>query len=307
MTIRFTLRQLEYFVAAGRMKQISAAANHVGITQSAMTSSISELERVINAKLFDRTRSGIELTHEGTMFMQHAESVLRVAGDAAHFSPRRGGDLQGTLEVAATYTVLGYFLLPAVARFQKLFQGVDLILKEQTREQIERSLADQSTELAVVLVSNLERPGAVHTLTLARSSRQLWVAYDHPLAGRSTVRLEDVAEFPYIIPMVDEGEKNALRLWSGASVQPSRMLRTSSMEAVREMVALGLGVTILSDMVFRPWSLDGRRIATVPVVSVPRVEIGLAWPHGSKKTEPCAEALKQFLALRFGLPAVRRS
>jgi len=53
--------------------------------------------------------------------------------------------------------------------------------------------------------------------------------------------------------------------WKAAGLEPASFIRTSSMEAVREMVALGLGLTVLSDMVFRPWSLDGRRIHTVPL------------------------------------------
>jgi len=67
------------------------------------------------------------------------------------------------------------------------------------------------------------------------------------------------------------------------------------MEAVREMVALGLGVTILSDMVFRPWSLDGRRIRTVPLKDpVPTMEVGLIWRRG-RHLSPVAEALRRYL------------
>jgi DNA-binding transcriptional LysR family regulator len=75
------------------------------------------------------------------------------------------------------------------------------------------------------------------------------------------------------------------------------------MEALREMIALGLGVTILSDMVFRPWSLDGRRIQAVPLdARIPVMELGLAW-NRSGRLDPCAEALKEFLAMSFVNPA----
>jgi DNA-binding transcriptional LysR family regulator len=71
--------------------------------------------------------------------------------------------------------------------------------------------------------------------------------------------------------------------WAEAGVRPSSLMRTSSMEAVREMVALGLGVTILSDMVFRPWSLDGRRIRTVPLAHpIPPMEVGLDLAQGAQ-------------------------
>jgi DNA-binding transcriptional LysR family regulator len=79
------------------------------------------------------------------------------------------------------------------------------------------------------------------------------------------------------------------------------VLKTSSMEALREMVALGLGVTILSDMVFRPWSLDGRRIRAVNLNwAVPEMEVGLAW-QADALSAPAA-AFKEFLTLSMTSP-----
>lgn len=300
---RFTLRQLQYFVAAARTGQISTAAAQSHISQSAMTVAIGELERVLGALLFSRTRSGVVLTHEGHAFLQQAQSVLEAATEAARFPFHRRTDVAGTLEVAATYTVLGYFLLPALAKFRKLFPLVDVAPVELTRPQIERRLMQGRLSLAVVILSNLEHAKALSTLTLTRSRRQLWVAYNHPLAERASVALDEVAAHPYILPTVDEGERNADLYWQAAAARPRAWLRTSSMEALREMVALGLGTTILSDMLFRPWSLDGRRIQAVPLdTRIPVMEIGLAW-HRSAALDACAAAFKDFLALSFANPA----
>lgn len=69
------------------------------------------------------------------------------------------------------------------------------------------------------------------------------------------------------------------------------------MEAVREMAALGLGVTILSDMVFRPWSLDGRRIRAVPLRNA--IPPGLIWRRG-QALSPLAKAFRQHLETSVG-------
>jgi hypothetical protein len=96
-----------------------------------------------------------------------------------------------------------------------------------------------------------------------------------------------------------EGDRNARRYWADAGHTPHKIIQTSSMEALREMVALNLGVTILSDMVFRPWSLDGRRIHAVPMdARLPVMEVGLAWSAG-RALSPCAAALEQFLGRSF--------
>jgi len=294
-SIRFTLRQLQYFTAVARTGQISLAAIELHVTQSTMTAAIAELERVMGTILFERSRSGMALTYEGHLFLQHANAVLEVADEAARHPFSDRSEVAGTLHLAATYTVLGYFLLPFVAKFQKQHPGVRIVPVEQDRAQIEASISAGELELAVALTSNISDIKRFGRLPLARSRRQLWVAANHPLADQAQLDLQDVMPFPYILPMVDEGDVAGLRYWEQAGLQPATVLRTSSMEAVREMVALGLGVTILSDMVFRPWSLDGRRIRTVLLKNaIPAMEVGLIWLKG-KHLSPVAEAFQKYL------------
>lgn len=305
---RFTLRQLHYFVAVARCGQISAAAIEIGLSQSAMTLAIADLEQAMGTPLLERGRQGVTLTLQGQGFLQHAESVLRMANEAARF-PFRGRDLEGKLELAATYTVLGYFLLPALARFRELYPRIELSLEELPRQEIEARLITGQLEMGALLLSNLEAPEHLETRVLGRSRRQLWMAANHALAGRGSVSFEELATLPYILPTVDEGDRNARRYWDDAGLTPRQVIQTSSMEALREMVALNLGVTILSDMVFRPWSLDGRRIHAVPMdAHLPVMEVGLAWSSGTPLS-PCAAALEQFLGRSFasGGPTVTKT
>jgi DNA-binding transcriptional LysR family regulator len=294
---RFTLRQLHYFVAAARTGQLSLAAAESNISQSAMTLSIAELERLLGAALFERGRSGVTLTHEGHAFLQQAQAVLQAAAEAARFPFHSRTDVSGRLELAASYTVQGYFLLPAVARFRKLFPLIEIVPVELPRPAIERGLLNGRMELAAVLLSNLHEPQRFHTQVLARSRRQLWVASHHALTGQGSVSWAEVSRHPYILPMMDDAAGNALRYWRDAGLKPASLIRTSSMEALREMVALGLGITILSDMVFRPWSLDGRRIHALPLdAHLPVMEVGLAWRR-DHPLSPCALAFRDFLAM----------
>jgi DNA-binding transcriptional LysR family regulator len=292
---RFTLRQLHYFVTVVQTGQISLAAAQVHVSQSTMTAAIAELEKALDTLLFERSRSGMSLTYQGHLFLQHATTVLEAAANASRHPFREPSDVRGQIELAASYTVLGYFLLPHIANFQKQHPGARVIPVERDRSLIERSIGASETELGVALTSNLNDPHRFHRHVLARSRRQLWVADGHVLADKPQVTLQDVAPFPYVLPTVDEGESSAMRYWTDAGIEPSSILRTSSMEAVREMVALGLGVTILSDMVFRPWSLDGRRIRTVPLAAaIPSMEVGLIWLKG-RALNPLTEALKKYL------------
>lgn len=293
--IRFTLKQLQYFTAVARTGQISLAAADVHVSQSAMTSAIAELERLLGTALFERGRTGVSLTHEGHLFLQHANSVLEAAEEAARQPFRQRSVVTGTLHVAASYTVLGYFLLPFVAKFQKQHPEAQIVPVEQNRLQIEESVAKGEVEVAVALTSNMSDPKRFHRAVLARSRRRLWVGSTHPLADAGQTSLAAASAFPYILPMVDEGDLAAMRYWKNAGLEPKQYIRTSSMEAVREMVALGLGVTILSDMVFRPWSLDGRRIRTLALAdAIPTMEVGLIWQKG-RALSPVADAFRKYL------------
>ena len=297
MTIktRFTLRQLEYFQAVARTGQISLAAAEENVTQSAMTAAIAQLERSLDTLLFDRSRQGVTLTHAGHVFLQHANRVLEAAQDASQNPFREQQRLEGQVILPASYTVLGYFILPYLAKFQKAHPGIEVTPQEMNREQIEAALTSNQVEVALALTSNIHDLRRYHKLVLARSRRQLWVGANSPLAELSQVTLEDAAPYPYIVPTVDEGEVSSTRYWSESGLRPSSFIKTSSMEAVREMVALGFGTTILSDMVYRPWSLDGRRIKAVPLKGIaPPMEVGLIWNKGKRLTA-AADALIKFL------------
>jgi DNA-binding transcriptional LysR family regulator len=128
------------------------------------------------------------------------------------------------------------------------------------------------------------------------------VPAQHALLRRDGVGLREIAEEPYIMLTVDEAAHSSLKYWSGTPYQPKVLLRTSSVEAVRSMVANGLGVAILSDMVHRPWSLEGRRIETVNIQdSVPPMDVGLAWRANSEFT-PAMNVFRSYFQQAFGLP-----
>lgn len=98
---------------------------------------------------------------------------------------------------------------------------------------------------------------------------------------------------------VDEAELTARRYWARTPWMPNTVFRTSSVEAVRSMVAAGMGVTVLSDMVFRPWSLEGLRLETRDVAEpVPTMDVGLVWRRGAE-LGPAARALRDFLGYTF--------
>jgi len=298
-----SLRQIRYFVSTAEHGQVSQAALDLAISQSAITTAIQQIERTIGADLFTRSQLGMELTPAGQQFLFHAYDIINKVAEAT--SPSiPANDLEGRLSVAATYTVIGYFLPNHLEKMKRGLPKLDIQLFELNREAIEEGLLTNRYDIAVLLTSNVLNPD-LSTETLLSSRRRLWVPSKHPLLSESSVGLKEISEQPYVMLTVDEAAHTSLKYWSNTPYQPSVTLRTSSVEAVRSMVANGLGVTILSDMVLRPWSLEGKRIETiVPRNPIPPMDVGLAWRRNAHFT-PVMEAFRSYFRQTFFIPTVR--
>ncbi|SEO18761.1 DNA-binding transcriptional regulator, LysR family [Salinihabitans flavidus] len=280
-------RHLKYFVATAETGQVRRAATALSISQSSVTGAIRELEAELGTALFQRSARGMEMTDAGREFLASAHEILEKLDEATKLT-RRHSAVSGVITLATTYTVIGYFLPYHLDRLAQLHPGLEIRLHELNRESIEEGLLSNRFDIAVLLTSNLTNPD-LESETLLRSTRRLWVANNHPFQRRGKASFAEIAREDYIMLTVDEAAHTAMKYWSMTGHQPRVKLRTSSVEAVRSMVANGQGITILSDMVYRPWSLEGKRIGTVPTdLDIPSMDIGLAWRRGLEFNRPLA-------------------
>ncbi len=295
-----TLRQMRYFRAAADAGQFSMAATEQHVSQSAITNAVIALEQLLEVKLFERLPHGVALTAEGSHLYQHVLRILEAVDDALRQPRVRLARMEGRVTLAGTYTVLGYFLPALLGRFRNDYPHVGLNLLDLARVEVEAQVLGGAAELGVVLLSNVQDVNRFAHRTLIRSRRQLWAAPGHPLLEGGAPTFKQIAQHPYILLTVDEGEESTLRYWRAKHIEPRVGFRTASMEALRGLVAHGFGVTVLSDMVFRPWSLEGKQIEARPLAgSVPDMEVGLLWRKDGELSPP-AEALRDFLIYACG-------
>jgi DNA-binding transcriptional LysR family regulator len=296
----FSFRQVRYFIAAAEAGKISLAAAGLGVSQSAVTTAIKGLEDELDAQLFERHPHGVILTYEGHQFLQHAQNIEATMAEASRALRRTGSEVTGEIRVGLTYTVAAYFLPQILARFVRAFPGITVRMQELPRSEIESGIVNGGLDIAVMLVSNLENSQNIDSEVLVRSRRRLWACADHPLVAEESVTLAQIAQEPYVMLTVDEADQTALRYWRRSPHRPKVIFETSSVEAVRSMVATGMGVAILSDMVYRPWSLDGQRIEVRPVDGdVPTMDVGLGWRRGANMSAS-ARAFYEYLSLTYG-------
>ncbi|QBF30522.1 LysR family transcriptional regulator [Thalassococcus sp. S3] len=292
-----SLRQIRYFVAAATSGQVSRAARDLNVSQSAVTTAIRQLEDLIGSPLLRRHARGVSLTHDGTIFLQHAHRIFATVDEALHAPGALRSTLTGKLRVAMTYTVAGYFIPQYLERFARNYPSIEILPVEASRMDIESGLQSGQFDIAVLLTSNIMDQEGLAYETLIKSPRRLWLSTSHEFLERDVITLSDVATQPYIMLTVDEASNTAQRYWNQAGARPKTLMRTSSVEAVRSLVASGMGVTILSDMVYRPWSLEGLRVEAQDLATpIPTMDVGLAWAI-NVELPPAALAFSKFMQM----------
>ena len=283
----FTLRQLQFFIAAAEAGSVTGAARALSISQSSVTEAIRALEDDLGVGLFERQARGLEITHKGSAFLRHARQILADVATARSAFRDEAETARGRLSLGVTSLVAGYVLSDILSRFRRAHPRVELNVIEDNGDYLQHLLIGGELDVAVMLTSSVRDRTALHVETLLVSPYRLWLPLEQALAQQEAIALEDVAGQPLIQLMVDEIEESTRRLTAALPVKPEIAFRTRSVEAVRSLVATGAGLAILPSLVYRPWSLEGDRIEIRDVSGdLPSVQVGLAWRRGTPLSAP---------------------
>ncbi|HTN13800.1 MAG TPA: LysR family transcriptional regulator [Sphingomonadaceae bacterium] len=276
--MNITFRQIRYFIAVAEARSVSGGSSAVGISQSAVTDAIRTLELETGVTLFHRHAKGVTLTREGSQFLRHARSIVDAVSNLAGGVGQGEDQTAGHIRIGVTPLVTGYFLSDLLSRFQRLFPRIQVSLVEDKRAYIEHMLVNGELDLALLIVSNLEQRSAIDHEVLLRSECRAWLAPSHPLANVDGLSLAQLENDPVLMLSLDELEGLVKGIWSKFDHPPRVAFRTSSMEGVRSLVGTGAGITLMPDLVYRPWSLEGDRILSKRTrESLPTVDIGIGW------------------------------
>jgi len=261
----FSLRQIQYFLAVAENGSVSKAAAQLHTSQSTITEALKDLEADLGVRLLERQPRGLGLTHKGQFFRRHAERIWQDVQDARGALASTGSDIAGRVTLGVTSLVAGYVLSDLLTRFARAFPDITVELVEDSHDYLEHLLLNGEIDLAVVTTSGLHNPESLAADELDSFRYRVWVPSGHPLASRKLVDLAAISEFPLITLNISEIDEVADQFWRSSGSKPHTAFRTGSVEAVRSLVAAGVGVAILPDLLFRPWSLDGRRLEAIQV------------------------------------------
>lgn len=281
-----SLKSIRYFIAVAEAESITGATQSLNISQSVVTEAIKALEADLGATLFQRHARGMVLTHAGHQFLRHAHQILSAVRNAEQALSARPDTMVGTLNVGVTPMMTGYFLPYLLDRYRRVFPKVEIQVIEDRRDYLEHLLVNGELDVALMIVSNIENKQALEAETLVEAPWRLWLPANHPLRELGSISLAEIAQESLIMLKVDDLEESSRAWWRAAGLKPNMALRTESVEAVRSLVATGAGLSILPDLLYRPWSLDGDRLEVRNILEeMPKLEIGVAWRRGSSSSE----------------------
>jgi DNA-binding transcriptional LysR family regulator len=260
--IRFSLRQLSYFVAAAEDGSTLRAAQTLHVSQPAVSMAISQLEQIFQQKLFVRRHAqGMTLTPFGRRKLTEIRHLL--ANAAAIVAPEGEGKLEGELEIGLFSTLAPVFGPALLSEFRTAHPGVNVRVRESHLDQLYRDLDRGVIELALVYDFDLAED--VIRVPLGEFSPYVLLPAGHKLGNAETVSLKDVALEPYVLIDLPYSRDYFLSLFRLAGTMPTQILRCGSLETVRGMVAYGQGVSTLVTRPAGDVSYDGKPLICRPI------------------------------------------
>jgi LysR family hydrogen peroxide-inducible transcriptional activator len=282
-----TLRDLEYLVALADTRHFGRAAGRCHVSQPTLSAQLRKLEDYLGDPLVERRPRHAALTAAGAAVAQRARRMLADADDIRALARASQDPLAGSLKVGLIPT-LGPYLLPRIApRIAKALPKLSLMLHEyQTAPLVARTLAGD-LDLAILALP-ADTKGLV-TRSLFAEAFLVAMPEGHRLAARKRVRTSDLEGEKLLL--LEEGHclrDQALEVCERAGTE-EQDFRATSLETLRQMVAAGLGVTLLPRLAAEGPFASARSLAVRPFAPpAPNRVIGAAWRRSTSRGEAIA-------------------
>jgi LysR family hydrogen peroxide-inducible transcriptional activator len=295
-----TLQELKYLVALADHGHFGRAAEACFITQSTLSTQIKKLETFLGVTLFDRSLKRVTPTPIGREILAAARNIVEQSERIRELARHAQDPMARTIHLGVIPTLGPYYLPHALTLAQRKHPGLRLLLREELTPQILEHLADGKLDAGLLAL-----PVADETLNAEPLFYEPFFAAlpaGHALTARDGLKVPDIMGEKLLL--LDEGHclrDQALDV-CGAGAGGREEVRATSLETLRQMVGMGLGVTLLPAL-----SVDAgprasrRRVEIRPFKKpVPGRTIGLVW----RRRAPFPETFERLAAtLKASLPA----
>lgn len=278
------LAAFEAFVKVMETGSISMAAELLFITQPAVTKRIHSLEEYFGVKLFESAGRGVQATHAAHSLLPKVKNWLNELGDIHHTLSHEQGQVKGKLKIGTSHHLglhhLRSHLLNYVQDFPEVTLDVHFVDSEQAHEQV---LAGD-LELAFLTLP----PQGDHRLSYVNiwNDPLVFVAAPfHPLAQKHDLTLEDLIEYPSLLPAAQTYTSQiTLAEFEKQGVKPKITMSNNPLESIRMLASIGLGWSVL------PKTMLNSELTQLDINLVMHRQLGMVW-HPGRTQSKAAQAL----------------
>ncbi|MFE6307618.1 LysR family transcriptional regulator [Nocardiopsis sp. NPDC057823] len=260
-----SLRQLEYLRAIARLGSVTAAARELFVSQSTVSTALTDLEAALGVALFVRTPRGMRLTESGRHALAVADDVRASLEQLRESAHREREEVEGDLTVGCYATIAPILLPKVIAEFSRRYPRVRLSFVEAAHGALLDDLLGSRIDLAVTYhyeLASVRPPTGVATQWLRSDPPYALVPVDGALSAKEELTLADLATEPLILFDLPPGGDYFLGLFDRAGLTPNVRFRTGSFEMVRALVARGLGNALLTQRTVLERSYENLPYAT---------------------------------------------
>jgi LysR family hydrogen peroxide-inducible transcriptional activator len=287
------LKDLRYLVAVADTRHFGRAAERSFVSQPTLSAQLKKLEEYLGVQLIERAPKRVQLTAAGEQIVERARRILDASDEIVELARGHRDPLAGRLRVALLPTI-GPYLLPSVAgRLRKQLPRLELMLYEyQTDPMLEKLHSGEIDVGILALPVPLE---GLESRELYREPFTVAMPATHKLAQRATIRVDDLSDETLLL--LEDGHclrDQALDICSGTGVHEKQDFRATSLETLRQMVAAGVGITLLPELAGRGAYGNARGVAIRPFAKpVPTRTVGAVWRKSTARREAILALCRQ--------------
>jgi LysR family hydrogen peroxide-inducible transcriptional activator len=280
-----TLRQLRYLTAVVSLRHFGKAAEECFVTQSTLSAGIQDLEALLGAPLLERTNRKVLVTSLGHEVSERARHILSLTADLVDVAALEKNPLSGRVRIGVIPSICPFLLPKALPSLRQKMPEIELVLIEEQSERLIKQLNEGEIDLAILAfpfdVGQLE-----HRIF---ASESFWVALpvDHPLAKGKGIEASRLPVDDLLL--LSEGHclrEHALSACSLPSTTQRTSMQGTSLYTLIEMVAGGLGITLIPEMAISSDMVTHAEISLKPLLAKekPMRQLGLAWRSSYRST-----------------------
>lgn len=230
--MNYSLRQLRIFITVAQAKSFSRAGDRIGLSQSAVSHSVKELERQTGVRLLDRTTREVVLTEAGQQLATRLERVLDELNSILRDAGRVGTQLTGTVRVAASQTISAHLIPQCIAQSNSLYPAIDFVLHDRPQQWVLESIRQGEVDLQCEAI--LSEP----FLLLCRQ--------DHPLAHQEWVSWQDLKQASLVLQDYASGSRPLIdAALAHFAIEADIVQEIGHPATLFPMVEAGIGISVL--------------------------------------------------------------